>query len=169
MKNSFAALLLLITLFACKKENDITPLRCGTVSHQPAWAKNFSTDSLFNISEIIYVLYHSHLPSNQIRDTSYTLSVPIRFMSNGSGLLNNNISFSYQVVAINSDPEIIISNLSDISPLFPFVNNFLNQAQIKVIVENYQMTGGQFRFSNGVQYPLTTQTYENSYLSFKRN
>ena len=169
MKKIIAAIFITLAFFSCKKENEIDTLRCGTVYNQPGWAKNFSTDSLSNISEIVYVLYHSQLPSYQVQDTSYSISVPIRFLTNGSGVLNNNTPFSYQVITTSGNPEIHIFNLNDISSLFPFANTFLIQPGIKVAIEFYQKTGGQIRFTNGVQYPLTTQKYESSYLSFKRN
>ena len=169
MKISFVALILSVILFSCKKESDIEALRCGTFYHQPGWAKNFSTDSLSNISEIVYVLYHSQLPSNQVQDTSYSISVPIHFLTDGSGVLNNNSAFRYQVLTTSANPEIHIFSLNDISSLFPFATTFLNQPIIKVRIEFYQKTSGQLRFTNGIQYPLTTQRYESSYLSFKRN
>jgi len=169
MKKIIGTIFITLAFLSCKKENEELPLRCGTIFHQSSWAKNFSPDSLYDISNIVFVMYKSQLPSSQAQDTSYSTLVPVQFMPNGSGILNNSSSFTYRIVLTENNPEIYISDLNDISSIFPFANTFLSQQALKFSVESYLNTGGQFRFTNGVEYPLTTQKYEGSYLSFKRN
>lgn len=169
MKLAIALLLSALSFLSCKKENEYVPLRCGTVFNQPVWAKHFSKDSLYTISHFAFVYYTSQLPSGQYRDTSYSMLVPVQFNSNGTGTLNNNIAFNYNVVLTQSYPEIHISGLNDVSPLFPFSNNFLNQTVIRFRAESFLKAGGEFAFTNGVEYPLASQTYESCFLAFKRN
>ena len=170
MKSIIVTAFITLGFLSCKKESEIIdPLRCGTISSQPVWAKNFSSDSLTDVSNLVFVMYNSKLPSGQLSDTSYSISVPIRFMANGTGILNNNISFSYNIFLTSNAPEIHITGLNDISSVFPFANTFLSQRTLKLVIENYMKTGGQFRFTNGVEYYSTAQKHESSYLSFNRN
>jgi hypothetical protein len=165
MKTTIAIILILFVAFSCKKEKDESLVRCGTSFAQPEWAKKFSIDSLYSFTNIEGVLFSRQNPTGSHWDTIYNLTVPIKFMSNGAGVLDNTVTFNYRLELKYPYPELIITNLNDLSSVYPFANSILSQSGIGIRIENYSDKGGQFILDNGVKYPLTTVAHEESYIS----
>jgi len=168
MKVLISLLVISLLIFSCKKES-VSEIeeRCGTVFGQPLWAKTFKADSLYDFTNISSVLFGRTTPSYVTWDTSYTTQVQIRFFPDGAGRLNGNVPFQYSINLTNSYPEVLISNIQDLSSLYPFSYSFLNNGTIKMTIEFYTKEGCRAYFTNGVPFPYT-QVYESSFLYIKK-
>ncbi|HLG39689.1 MAG TPA: hypothetical protein VI461_08470 [Chitinophagaceae bacterium] len=168
MKGPFLILLISLVVFSCKKENvNLNEERCGTVFGQPLWAKNFKPDSLYSLKEIVAVLYSKRVPPSPHWDTTYNPSIPIKFLPGGFGELNNSVTFRYAIKVAQSMPVILITDIQDLSPVFPFSNLFLNYSDtIKMTVEFYYDKGSQFHLNN--EESSLSQIYESSYWNLRR-
>lgn len=163
------AFVLIAVLNSCTKEKtDDTLERCATVFTQPSWAKNFKADSLYNITAIPRVSFQRRMPGDILWDTSYTASVPIRFLSNGTGEINGNISFQYRLSLTTDYPVLTLTNIQNLSTIYTFPNSFLNRTSISMRIEDFSNAGGTLIFNNGVSYYSSNETYEQSHLSIAR-
>ena len=170
MKNLLAFLLVSTLFISCTKETKELRLpRCGTVYAQPAWAKNFKPDSLFNITSISHVQFQRTTQSARVTwDTAFNSAVPISFLPGGIGKLSGNISFNYRINQTGAEPQLILFNIQDISPIFPFTNSFQHSQSITMTVEYYYGNAYNILFSNGVAYYSSNEIHENSRLMLIR-
>ena len=172
MKNKFLLVWLVtftLIIASCKKEQLKDPeLVCGTVFNLPLWAKKFKADSLYAFKTIPSVLFSKMSPGLAACDTTYNTSVQIKFLPNGTGELNDSVSFQYKVNLTESYPQLILYNIQNFSLIFPFPNSFLNTSSIEMTIEMYANTGCQLSFSNGVSPYSPTDVYESSYLIMSR-
>lgn len=171
MKNKIiltCIVLFIFTITSCKKEKLEIFLECGTVFVQPLWAKNFKADSLYEIKTIPLVFFNKKAPGLAPWDTTYNTSVQIKFLPNGTGELNGNLSFKYKINLTGHYPQLIFSDIQNLSLVYPFPNSLLNTSTIRMIVESYSNEGCQLYFENGVSYYSSTDVCESSYLFMSR-
>lgn len=162
MRNLLAALLLSLVFISCKKEEQETlNIRCGTVSPEPLWAKNFVADSLYKIRFVSYVRFHRRTPGNIMWDTAYTTAIPIRFLPNGIVELNGSSACSYTIKRVGPTPQLVLYNIQNLLPIYPYSNSFLNASIITMSIE-YFNSRYDFTFDNKVSYYSTSEVHENS-------